>query len=157
MRHLSLGLVLVAFWLALSGHYTWFLITIGVLCAGFCIWLADRMQVLDSEGHPIGLLARTFTYFPWLFWEIITSALSVAKIILAPSLPISPTMTIVKAQQKTPVGIATFGNSITLTPGTLTTLVSGSDLTVHALTRAGADDLESGRMNARVAKFEGTA
>ena len=47
-------------------------------------------------------------------------------------------MTKVMASQKTSVGIATYANSITLTPGTITTGVKGNVLTVHALVRDGA-------------------
>lgn len=115
------------------------------------------MGIIDGEGHPIAMLPRTLTYYPWLAWEIFKSSIDVAKIILSPSLPISPTMTLIKARQKTAVGIATFGNSITLTPGTITTAVSGDEVTVHALTRDGANDIQSGRMNQRVVKFEGGA
>ena len=114
------------------------------------------MGLIDSEGHPITMLPRTVTYYPWLAWEIIKSSLDVARIILSPSLPISPTMTLIKARQQTPVGIATFGNSITLTPGTLTTGIDADEVTVHALTRDGANEVQSGRMNQRVAKFEGS-
>jgi multicomponent Na+:H+ antiporter subunit E len=64
-------------------------------------------------------------------------------------------MTVVKAGQRTSLGIATYANSITLTPGTITVGVSGNDLTVHALVREGADDLEAGGMDARVTRFEG--
>jgi multicomponent Na+:H+ antiporter subunit E len=52
-------------------------------------------------------------------------------------------------------GIATYANSITLTPGTITVGVSGRELTVHALVREGALDLESGGMDRRVSQFEG--
>jgi multicomponent Na+:H+ antiporter subunit E len=79
----------------------------------------------------------------------------VTKVILHPRLPISPTMTIVQASQKTAAGIATYANSITLTPGTITVGVSGRELTVHALVREGALDLESGGMDRRVSQFEG--
>ena len=58
--------------------------------------------------------------------EIAKSAWAVTKLILHPRLPISPTMTKVIAGQKTPVGIATYANSITLTPGTITTGVKGN-------------------------------
>ena len=103
------------------------------------------------------LLGGALTYFPWLWWEIAKSAWAVAKLILNPRLPISPTMTQVAATQKTTVGVATYANSITLTPGTITTGVKGNLLTVHALTRDGALDLEGGGMDARVTRFEGIA
>ncbi len=157
MRHASLGLMLFAFWLALSGHYTPFLIAVGVVCALACVAVARRMDTGDAEGHPTHLLGGAITYFPWLVLEIVKSAWTVSKIIMNPRLPISPTMTVVDASQKTSVGIATYANSITLTPGTITTHVRGKRLTVHALIRGGALDLEGGAMDARVTKFEGGA
>ena len=63
----------------------------------------------------------------------------------------------VRATQKTSVGIASYANSITLTPGTITTNVSGHNLTVHAIERDGADGLESGEMDAKVTAFEGSS
>ncbi len=157
MRHASLGLMLFAFWLALSGHYTPFLVIMGAVCSFGCVVVARRMGTADAEGHPTHLLTGAVTYFPWLAWEVVKSAWAVSRIILHPKLPISPTMTVVDASQKTSVGIATYANSITLTPGTITTHVRGKHLTVHALVRDGALDLEGGGMDARVTKFEGSA
>ena len=157
MRYVSLALFLFAFWLALSGHYTPFLMTAGAACSVLCVLAAARMHIVDGEGHPVELLPRAVTYFPWLFREIAKSAWGVTKIILNPRLPISPTMTVVRASQRTTTGIAAYANSITLTPGTITVGVSGNDLTVHALVREGALDLEEGGMDRRVRQFEGGA
>jgi multicomponent Na+:H+ antiporter subunit E len=66
-------------------------------------------------------------------------------------------MTVVRASQKTPAGMATYANSITLTPGTITTGVRGNEFTVHALVRDGAIDLEGGGMDRRVSQFEGAS
>jgi len=65
-------------------------------------------------------------------------------------------MTIVRASQRTAIGVASYANSITLTPGTITVGVNGSDLTVHALVNEGALDLEAGGMDRRVSQFEGS-
>jgi multicomponent Na+:H+ antiporter subunit E len=157
MRHVSLALILFTFWLALSGHYTPFLIAAGAGSALLALMAAVRMRVADAEGHPFELLWGAITYHPWLIVEITKSAFGVTKIILHPSLPISPTMTVVRASQKTNAGVATYANSITLTPGTMTVGVNGKDLTVHALVKDGALDLEEGRMDRRVSRFEGTA
>ena len=157
MRMASLAVVLFLFWLALSGHYTTFLVGAGAACAVLCVFIAARMGVVDAEGHPVHLVRGALTYFPWLWWEIAKSAWAVSKLILNPRLPISPTMTQVAATQKTSVGVASYANSITLTPGTITTGVKGNILTVHALTRDGALDLERGGMDARVTRFEGSA
>jgi len=157
MRLASLAIVLFLLWLGLSGHYKPFLIWAGAGSAIFCVIFAARMGIADNEGHPIHLTFSAVTYWPWLIVEIIKSAWGVTTIILNPRLPISPTMTRVKASQRTSVGIATYGNSITLTPGTITTDVEGNMLTVHALTRDGALDVEAGGMDARVTRFEGSA
>ena len=157
MRYLSLAGFLFAFWLALSGHYTPVLVTVGAVCAVACVFAAVRMRTADAEGHPIELFRGAITYFPWLAFEIAKSGWSVTKVILHPRLPISPTMTVVRASQKTPAGMVTYANSITLTPGTITVGVSGNEFTVHALVRDGALDLEGGGMDRRVSQFEGTA
>ena len=155
MRYLSLAGFLFAFWLALSGHYTPVLVTVGAVCAVACVFAAVRMRTADAEGHPIELFRGAITYFPWLAFEIAKSGWSVTKVILHPRLPISPTMTVVRASQKTPAGMVTYANSITLTPGTITVGVSGNEFTVHALVRDGALDLEGGGMDRRVSQFEG--
>lgn len=157
MRTISLTVFLFAFWLVLSGHYTPVLTTAGLVSAFLCALAARRMRVLDDEGHPLHLFVGAVTYFPWLLWEILKSAWAVTRIILHPALPISPTMTTITATQRSAAAIVTYANSITLTPGTLTVRVSGSEFTVHALTRDGASDLEAGHMDRRVTRFEGGA
>jgi multicomponent Na+:H+ antiporter subunit E len=156
MRYFSLAGLLFAFWIALSGHYTPMLIAAGAVSALVCGLVALRVRIVDREGQPLELLPGAVTYWPWLAREILKSAWAVTKIILHPKLPISPTMTIVRAGQRTTAGVATYANSITLTPGTITVGVSGKDLTIHALVREGALDLEDGAMNRRVNRFEGT-
>ncbi len=157
MRIVSLAGFLFAFWLVLSGHYTPALVAVGAVCAVLCALAAVRMRTADAEGHPIHLFFGALTYIPWLIREIAKSAWAVTKIVVDPRLPISPTMTVVKASQRTPLGVNVYANSITLTPGTITVGVSGNDLTVHALVRDGALDLEGGGMDRRVSRFEGSA
>lgn len=157
MQHAGLLAFLFAFWLALSGHYTPFLIGAGALAAAVCALAARRLRIADHEALPLALLPRAPGYIGWLMVEIARSAWSVSRVIVHPRLPISPTMTVVRASQRTPVGLATYGNSITLTPGTITTDVTGTLLTVHALVRDGALDVEVGAMDARVTAYEGEA
>ena len=157
MRHISLIFVLCLFWLLLSGFFTTFLLSLGVLTVVVAVLATHRMAAIDQEGHPVQLALRAVTFLPWLIWEIVKSAWSVSKIILDPKLPISPTMTTVTAGQKTVVGVNVYGNSITLTPGTVTVGVQGKKFAIHALTQDGAADLEAGAMDARVTRFEGGA
>jgi multicomponent Na+:H+ antiporter subunit E len=155
IRAISLLAFLFVFWLALSGHYTTMLVAAGLASAVLCALAARRLRMLDVSGHPVHLLARVLSYHPWLVAEMLKSAWRVTKIVLHPRLPISPTITTVKASQATAAGIATYANSITLTPGTLTLGVSEGELVIHALTRADAIALEAGEMDRRVTRFEG--
>jgi multicomponent Na+:H+ antiporter subunit E len=154
MRVISLSVVLYLFWLALSGYFKPFLLVGGLVATIAVVLLARRMKILDTEGHPAHLLPAAATYWPWLLREMVKSGWAVTKAVLRPRLAISPTLTRVVATQRTPAGIVTYANSITLTPGTITTGVKDHVLTVHALERSTAIDLENGDMDARVTQFE---
>ena len=154
MRVISFGVILYLFWLALSGYFKAFLLIGGLLCTLFVLYAARRMKLIDSESYPAQLFPGATTYWPWLLWEIIKAGWAVTKAVLRPGRSISPTMTRVIASQHTAAGIATYANSITLTPGTITTGIHGNVFTVHALERGGAIDLEEGGMDARVTRFE---
>lgn len=151
----SLSATLFSFWLALSGHYTPTFFIIGAMCAILTAAFGLRLGVVDEEGHPIHLVFRALTYWPWLLWQIAKSSIDVSRVILSPGLPVSPTLVKIKADQKTGLGVSIFANSITLTPGTISVDVVGGEILVHALCKSGADDLEEGTMNRRVTKFEG--
>ncbi|WP_072390097.1 Na+/H+ antiporter subunit E [Hyphomicrobium sp. CS1BSMeth3] len=154
MRVISFGVILYLFWLALSGYFKPFLLIGGLICTLFVLYASRRMKLIDTEGYPAHLFPAASTYWPWLLWEIIKSGWNVTKVILRPRLSISPAMTRLVASQHSAAGIATYANSITLTPGTITTGAKGNILTVHALERGGALDLEEGGMDARVTRFE---
>lgn len=154
-QSLSVVASLCVFWLVLSGYFTPFLLTMGLVSALAIVWFARRMDVIDHEGHPLHLGRSALTYLPWLVVEIIKAAWDVSKIIVNPRLPISPTMVRVKTSQKTPVGQVVYANSITLTPGTISVLVENDEILVHALTREGAEAVVEGDMDRRVTRFEG--
>jgi multicomponent Na+:H+ antiporter subunit E len=155
MRIAGLVATLFAFWLLLSGIYTPFLVATGLAASVAVAALAWRMEVADREGHPIHLTFRAATYWPWLVTEIVRSGWQVARIILSPRLPISPTLARFRPSQASVVGLVTHANSITLTPGTLTVAADRDEFLVHALTRDGAAGLAGSEMDRRVARLEG--
>ncbi len=147
--------MLYGLWLLLSGHFEPLLLGLGAVSVIAVVAIAHRMDVVDHEGHPLHLGWRALAYWPWLGWEIVKSNLAVAKIILTPSLPISPTMIRVDATQKTELGHVIFANSITLTPGTVAVDLDDTSIGVHALTADGAHALAGGEMDRRVTAMEG--
>ena len=155
LERLSIAVSLFVFWLLLSGYFTGFLIAAGVGSAAAVAWLAARMEIADREGHPLRFTPAVLVYWPWLAKEIALSAWTVTKIILAPRLPISPTLVRFRPSQSSVVGLVTHANSITLTPGTITVDAERGEFLVHALTREGAASLAGSEMDRRVAALEG--
>ena len=155
MLIIILGAALLGMWLVLSGHYTPLLISFGVASSVLATWMAIRMKIADDEGVPVHLFPGVLGYVPWLIKEIFVSNVQVARIILSPELPVSPTLVHYRASQETDLGRVIFANSITLTPGTVTTGVEGDDLRIHALAWLFVDGVEEGEMDRRVVGLEG--
>ena len=140
-------------WLLLSGHYDPLLLTLGVLSCITCLYVTWKAKFIDEEGLPLHLLIRLPIYTVWLFKEIIKANIDTAKIIILNN-P-DPQNFRVKSSQKTEAGKVTYANSITLTPGTVTTEIDGDVLEVHALSSDMADDVKSGAMDKKVSWLEG--
>ena len=140
-------------WLLLSGHYDPLLLTLGVLSCITCLYVTWKAKFIDEEGLPLHLLIRLPIYTLWLFKEIIKANIDTAKIIIVNN-P-DPQNFRVKSSQKTEAGKVTYANSITLTPGTVTTVLDGDILEVHALSSDMADDVKSGVMDKKVSWIEG--
>ena len=151
----ALSVILTGVWLAWSGHYTPLLVSLGVLSSLFVAGMMARMHILDAESVPLWLGWRLAWYLPWLFWEIGKSNVDVALRILTPGPPIRPNVIRVKASQTTDTTRTIYANSITLTPGTVSIVVEGDVITVHALTEEAAAGVETGEMDRRVTAIEG--
>jgi multicomponent Na+:H+ antiporter subunit E len=150
----GLGTSLMAFWLVMSGIFTPLLISLGVASILLVLYIAHRMDLYDHETFPFHLKGRIFGYWGWLAKEIFKANIDVAKIVLAPSMPISPRVVRVKATQKSDLGLVIFANSITLTPGTVTIDIEGDEMIVHALSQDLADGVLNGDMDRRVTALE---
>jgi multicomponent Na+:H+ antiporter subunit E len=154
LRAFGLGAILFGFWLTLSGHFTPLLLSFGVGSCVLVVYLSNRMDSVDHEPIPLSAMGRLMAYVPWLLKEIFVANLAVAKIILDPKLPISPRMVVFHGTQETDVGRAVFANSITLTPGTITTGVHGQEFQIHALSAADLKGGEEREMDRRCTHVE---
>ena len=137
----------------MSGHYSILIISLGVLSCAFCVYVAKRAEIIDNEGLPLFFFPRLFNYLIWLFKEIFVSNLNTAKAIISGK--IEPETFTVKASQLTDVARVTYANSITLTPGTVTTKIKDNTFEVHALNSDFGDDVRSNVMDQKVQRLEG--
>jgi multicomponent Na+:H+ antiporter subunit E len=150
---LTLGVLLAAAWLLWSGLYKPLLLGLGAFSCLLVVYLVRRMDLVDRDVFPLHAGIGIVGYWGWLLKEIVKSNFDVARIVLSPRLPISPTLVELDAKPTTDAGRVLLGNSITLTPGTVTLDIYADRLLVHALTKEGAAALEEGEMNRRVASL----
>ena len=151
----SLGLILFVTWLLMSGIMIPLVLVLGIASCVFVVAIVMRMDVVDHEAVPLHLTLGILLYWPWLLWEIVKANLDVTRRVLFPSTGISPTMTRVRATQKSELGRVVFANSITLTPGTISVDVADDGhVLVHSISREGAASLEDGEMDRRVSAME---
>ena len=150
------GVLLMALWLLLSGHYDGFHIGLGVLSVGIILFLNSGIRRLPMGEQELfsGVafhIVRSARYLLWLPVQIFLSGTYVAYIVLNPRMPIAPSLVRFRTAQPNVVAQMLLGNSITLTPGTLTLNIEGKVVLVHSLTKQGADDIMAGEMDRRVA------
>jgi len=147
MKHIvSLGILLFGLWIALSGHMEPLLISLGVASTLLTLYLAHRMDVVDHESHPIHLTHRILSFTAYLIREIVVANWDVVKRIIMPGKSISPQMIDVPMPQRTNLGRVIYANAITLTPGTVSVRLQKDTITVHALARETAEELQTGKM-----------
>lgn len=152
---LLLSVTMFVLWLLLSGMFDHgLLLVLGVLSSVFVAYLAVRMaRVAGWQDGPRLSVTECVRYIGWLGREIVVANWQVARIIASKDMPISPTLVTVKTQQSSELTQVIYANSITLTPGTVSVDVGADEITVHCLTRAGANDIEKGDMDRRVARL----
>jgi multicomponent Na+:H+ antiporter subunit E len=152
-RVIALGTALFCFWLALSGHYTPFLLAMGVLSSALCVFVTIRMKLIDAETVPTQLRLSLLLYWLWLVVEIVKSNWDMARIILSRKMELGQQFVLVPTSQTTDMGRVIFANSITLTPGTVTVETAEHALLVHVVTPAFVPSMED--MGRRVTAIEG--
>ena len=154
-RTLILFSALMSMWLLMSGYYTALITGLGVVSVFFATLMATRVNAQDSEGLPLHMMARLPGYLLWLFREIAVSNIVTIKLILFR--PPEPVVFRTRYTQKTPAGVATYANSITLTPGTVTVDIDDRGFLVHALSPELGEGIKDGEMDRRVTRVEGDA
>ena len=150
VRILTLLVSLIAAWLLWSGLYKPLLLGLGAFSCFLVVYLSHRMGLTAARVFTLGLLPRMLGFWGWLLKEIIKSNIEVARVILDPRLRMQPQIVEIDAESSLETGQAILGNSITLTPGTVTLDVYEGRLTVHCLTESSAESLRSGEMVRRV-------
>ena len=150
MQRVLVFLALFAFWLILSGHYDALHLGAGAVCAGLVTLLSSDLFTFGTGARSSFRIGRFALYVPWLLWEIFQASLHVTWLVVRPSGIRSRVIRFQTCLQNQ-VAKVVLGNSITLTPGTITVDIEGDQFTVHALSDTAAESLLDGDMERRVA------
>jgi len=97
------------------------------------ITLLAQLYNKDKKQFKIKSLFYLIKYFFVFVIELIKANLNMARIVLTPSLPISPKVIEVKTNLTSPIAKAILANSITLTPGTISVELMEDTLYIHAV------------------------
>ena len=141
-------MALFVFWILLSASFEWIHLVLGLICSFAVAWA--------NSGHSpfvpkFRLWLRILLYLPWLFYKIVQSSLQLTKLILHPALPIAPQLISVETKLRHHAAVVLLGNSITLTPGTITAEVDRNKLVVHAMDKALAEDITTKQIESKIA------
>ncbi|MFW6005031.1 MAG: Na+/H+ antiporter subunit E [Desulfonatronovibrionaceae bacterium] len=152
------ALLLMTLWLILSGHFDLEHILYGVLSVILVILLNLKIRNIPLSNNEYITqstikIPRLIIYLFWLVWQIIKSGVFVAYLTLHPRMPINPMVVRFKSDLPKSLAKVILGNSITLTPGTLTLDIQNDYFTVHALVDETSQDLVTGEMEARVGRL----
>jgi multicomponent Na+:H+ antiporter subunit E len=139
--------VFFVIWLILSGSHDAVHVSLGLVVAVAVAWLNPVDP--DSPFRHVPWL-RFLGYLPWLFVRIVRSGIHLTRLILDPSLPIAPKLIHHRSDLETDGEVVLLGNSITLTPGTITVEVNSRELIVHCIDEASSRDVVDGTLERKI-------
>ena len=151
----------------MSGHYDFTHISMGVFSCFLVVMLHLRLrkyffyeeEISETSAKLKGVapirvrFLRLLFYIPWLIWQVVIASLQVAAVVLNPKMPIDPALLVFKTKLPGTSAKVILGNSITLTPGTITIRIRGDEFLVHALMDASFTGIVDGSLPGEVAKL----
>jgi len=156
LNYIGVTVILFMFWVAVSGSLEWPQLVVGFAAAIFVTYFNRNMLITVEDRPPFRLItiAWLIVYFFKLIIDIIRANFQVAWLVLHPRMPIEPNLVELEVNLDRPASRVLLGNSITLTPGTLTVLADEKKFLVHALTLHSGKALEGWSLIERLKHME---
>lgn len=129
---------LMAFWIIMSGFLDAIHLGLGVATVVGVMYINYKLKshrFFDDDMNDLKELRFFYAagYVLWLLGQIVLAGFHVVSVIIRPKMPIHTTLVKFRADLPSAHAKMILGNSITLTPGTLTVDIEGDLFTVHAL------------------------
>ncbi|MDW7728455.1 MAG: Na+/H+ antiporter subunit E [Bacillota bacterium] len=156
LNYIGITLILLVFWIAVSGSLSWPQLVVGLATAIFVTYFNRNLLITAEERPPMRLrtVIWLFGYLFQLLWAIVIANFHVAWIVMHPKMPIEPNLVSLEVDIDRVSSRVLLANSITLTPGTLTVLADEKKFLVHALTVSSGEDLKEWSLIDRIREME---
>ena len=137
--------LLFLFWLVLSPGMGLQTISLGLILSGLVVYYSKEIlfSELEMPLYKMTHFLNMLHFIVVLVKEIFKANIDVAKIVLDPKMPIQPHFIKVPMMLKNDMNKVIFGNSVTLTPGTLTVDIRDDGFIIHALTEEAAEAMDN--------------
>ena len=154
---LTMGVLLTGFWMIMVSQISLIYLLLGAVFSALIVFFFNEHLLNKFARFPIIIknLVRLVVYIARLIYEIIIANIQVAKIVLSVNMNLSPTFIRFKGKLQKDASKAILGNSITLTPGTLTVEIEDDEFIVHGLTKEHAENLLDWYMVDYLTEMEG--
>ena len=148
--------IFFALWLIFNAR-----ITLEICLFGIVLSAAMYVFIWKIFGYKprydwlmLRLSGRCICYFLVLIWEVIKANIAVLKLIFTPRVEVEPKLVYFKVDLQTDLAKLFLANSITLTPGTITADIDGTEYCVHALDGAFAGGMDESTFVMQLKKME---
>jgi multicomponent Na+:H+ antiporter subunit E len=132
MRHVTVFILSLIFWLLLTFNITLPNIIVGSVASIICSAIFTRFFI--TNVYKLLQPHRYYWFIIYLFvfiWECLKANFDVAYRVLHPAMPIRPGIVKVRTTLKSDLARTLLANSITMTPGTITIDIIGDYLYIH--------------------------
>lgn len=132
-------------WVIFNGNLTLEICLFGLVIAGLMLAFTCKFMdySLEKEKRIVKKYFKILRYLCVLVAEIIKANFAVMHMILSEREEVEPVLVKFHSDMKTTMGKAFLANAITLTPGTITVTLEGSEYVVHCLDESLAEGIDT--------------
>lgn len=131
-------------WVIFNGQLTFEIAWLGLIFAGVIYAFCCKFLNLSFK-KDISICRKTgqiIKYLVILLVEIFKANIQVIKLVTSSRYTVEPAIVHFKVDLKSELALVALSDSITLTPGTITVLQEGDELTVHCLDKTLAEGID---------------
>lgn len=138
-------LIYFLLWVIFNGQITLEICLFGIVIAAVMFAFTCRFMdySVEKEKRVLARYLRFGRYAIVLVKEIVKANFAVMHMILSEREELEPALVSFQSDMKTSTGKAMLANAITLTPGTITVTLEGSEYVVHCLDQSLAEGMDS--------------